>query len=170
MLILETERLRLRTMEPEDAAFYLELVNDPTWIAGIGDKGLHTVEAARAAILDGPCAMQRERGHSLYVVERRADGALLGLCGLIKRDALPDVDIGYALRPAYWGQGYAQEAGAAVLGLARDGLKLPRVLAITKPSNTVSGRLLEKLGLSCTGTISMPPDGRETRLYRIDFP
>jgi RimJ/RimL family protein N-acetyltransferase len=169
MLILETQRLRLRTMEPEDAAFYLELVNDPTWIAGIGDKGLHTVEAAREAILAGPCAMQRERGHSLYVVERRQDGALLGLCGLIRREALPDVDIGYALRPAHWGQGYAYEAGAAVLGLARDGLKLPRVLAITKPTNTVSGRLLEKLGLTYTGTIAMPPDGRETRLYRIEF-
>lgn len=169
MLILETERLRLRTMELEDAAFYLELVNDPTWIAGIGDKGLHTLEAAREAILGGPLAMQRERGHSLYVVERKEDGAALGLSGLIKRDALPDVDIGYALRPAHWGRGYAYEAGAAVLGLARDGLRLPRVLAITKPSNTASGQLLEKLGLSYAGLCSMPPDGRETRLYRIEF-
>jgi len=170
MKILDTERLILRTLEAEDASFYLELVNDPSWLENIGDKGIRTVDAAREAILNGPCAMQRERGHSLYMVVRREDGAPMGLCGLIKRDSLPDVDIGYALRPAYWGKGYAWEAAAAVVAYARDVVGLPRLLGITDPANTGSNYLLQKLGLSFVEFTHLPPDNRGTNLYRLEFP
>ncbi|MRW92305.1 GNAT family N-acetyltransferase [Duganella sp. FT80W] len=165
MKILETARLNLRLMHPDDAAFYYELVNDPTWLEHIGDKGIRSVDGARAAILDGPLAMQTRHGHSLYVMERKSDGQPLGLCGLIKRDTLPDVDIGYAIRPAYFGQGYTYEAAAAVVAYARDVLGIRRLMGITNPANTVSINLLAKLGLSFIEHVPMPPDGRPTNIY-----
>lgn len=169
MKILDTERLTLRTLEADDAPFYLELVNQPSFLKFIGDKGVRTVEAARQAIADGPQAMQRERGHSLYLVQRRGDGVPLGMCGLIKRDSLPGVDIGYALMPQYWGQGYAHEAAAAVLAHGRDSVGLDRLMAITSPENQSSIGLLLKLGLRFIEFTHLPPDLRPTNIYQIDF-
>jgi len=169
MKILETPRLTLRTIEPDDAAFYYQLVNDPTWLEHIGDKGIRSIEGARSAIIDGPCAMQQKLGHSLYVMQRKSDGAPLGLCGLIKRDSLPDVDIGYAIRPAYFGQGYTYEAAAAVTDYARVQLRLKRLLGITSPGNVNSIRLLAKLGLSFVEHKPLPPDGRPTNIYCLEF-
>jgi RimJ/RimL family protein N-acetyltransferase len=165
MKILETERLTLRTIQPDDAAFYYALVNDPTWIEHIGDKGIRSVAGARAAIIEGPCAMQARCGHSLYVMERKHDGQPLGLCGLIKRDSLPEVDIGYAIRPAYFGQGYTYEAASAVVAYARDVLGLKRLMGITNPANTVSINLLAKLGLTFIEHKMLPPDHRPTNIY-----
>ncbi len=118
MHILDTGRLRLRTVEPDDTAFYLALVNDPAFIEHIGDRGIHTLDDAREALLAGPIAMQEARGHSLYVVELKEGRVPIGMCGLIKRDSLDGIDIGYAFLPAWRGQGYAYEAGVAVLGFA----------------------------------------------------
>jgi RimJ/RimL family protein N-acetyltransferase len=165
MKILETERLYLRTIEPEDAAFYHELINDPTWLEYIGDKGIYSVEAARAAIIAGPCAMQAKLGFSLYLMERRSDGKPLGMCGLIKRDWLPEVDIGYAIRPAYSGQGYTYEAAAAVLVHAREQLHLPQLLGITAPANAKSIALLAKLGMTFIEHKALPPENRPTNIY-----
>jgi RimJ/RimL family protein N-acetyltransferase len=170
MNILETERLRLRTIETADAAFYYELVNDPTWLEFIGDKGIRSLEQARAAIVDGPCAMQARCGHSLYVMERKSDGRPLGLCGLIQRDALPEADIGYAIRPEFFGQGYTHEAAVAVLAYARARLGMRRVLGLTAPGNANSISLLLKLGLAYVETRPLPPDDRPTNIYRIEFP
>ncbi|MYM74338.1 GNAT family N-acetyltransferase [Duganella sp. FT134W] len=167
MKILDTERLRLRTITPDDAAFYYALVNDPSWIEHIGDKGIRSVEGARIAIIDGPCAMQQRLGHSLYVMERKSDGQALGLCGLIKRDSLPDVDIGYAIRPAYFGQGYTYEAASAVVAYARDVLGMKRLMGITNPHNTVSINLLAKLGLTFIEHKPLPPDNRPTNIYQL---
>ena len=169
MKILETERLLLRTVELGDAQFYLELVNDPSWLRYIGDKGIRTLADAQASIEQGPLAMQQRLGHSLYLVELKDGAVPIGLCGLIKRDTLPDVDIGYAYRPAFWGRGYAYEAAAAVLALARDQLHLPRLLGITDPDNYDSIHLLQKLGLRLVSMQPLEPGGRATHLFRIDF-
>lgn len=169
MKILETQRLTLRTIDPDDAAFYYELVNDPTWLEFIGDKGIRSVEGARTAIIEGPCTMQAKLGHSLYVMERKSDGRPLGLCGLIKRDSLPEVDIGYAIRPAYFGQGYTYEAAAAVVVYAREQLRMKRLLGITSPGNVNSIALLAKLGLSFVETKQLPPDDRLTNIYCLEF-
>lgn len=170
MQILDTERLTLRTLEVDDAHFYLKLLNDPSFLTNIGDKGVRTLEGARASILEGPCVMQRDYGFSMYLVERRSDGVPLGVCGLIKRDTLPDVDIGYAMAPPFWGQGYAYEAAAAVLAHGRDRLGLPRLLGITSPENIGSNQLLKKLGLRFVKLTQL--DGRDTgtNLYAIEFP
>jgi RimJ/RimL family protein N-acetyltransferase len=169
MHILDTERLRLRTIEIDDAAFYYELVNDPTWLEFIGDKGIRSLDDARTAIIDGPRAMQQRCGHSLYVMERKSDGRALGLCGLIRRDTLPDADIGYAIRPEFFGQGYTHEAAVAVLAHAR-ALGMQRVLGLTDPGNVNSIALLHKLGLTLVETRPLPPNDRPTNIYAIEFP
>lgn len=169
MEILRTERLRLRTMESADAPFYLELINQDCWMRNIGDKGIRTLDFARSAIERGPMAMQRRHGYSLYVVERRGDGAALGLCGLNLRDALPCADIGYALMPAFWGRGYSFEAAAAVLAHARAALGLARVLGVTAPDNLASNNLLRKLGLQFERYIQLAPGAPHASLYACDF-
>ena len=170
MNIAETERLLMRTLELGDAHFYLELLNTPAFIANIGDRQIRSVQAARESIRNGPLAMQAARGHSIYLVELKADRRPIGMSGLIKRDALDDVDLGYAFLPAYFGMGYAYEAALAVLHHARHQIGLARVLAITSPANEASARVLRKLGMRLEKTVQLTPGEANTRLYRLDFP
>ncbi|KQQ33590.1 GCN5 family acetyltransferase [Duganella sp. Leaf126] len=170
MIILDTARLRLRTITTDDAQFYHDLVNDPTWLEFIGDKGIRSIAQARTAITEGPMAMQHRHGFSLYVMERKADGRALGMCGLIRRDFLPDADIGYAIRPEHFGRGYTLEAARAVLELARGPLGMTRVLGLTAPGNVKSISLLHKLGMHFEGVQVLPPGERVTNVYAVDFP
>jgi RimJ/RimL family protein N-acetyltransferase len=166
MIVLQTERLRLRHMTPDDAEFMLGLLNDPGWHRFIGDRGIRTVEGAREHILKGPMAMVARLGFGFYLVERKEDGQPLGLCGLAKRDFLDDVDIGYAFLPGYGGQGYAFEAAQGVLAHAR-ALGLTRLVATVVPDNDASIRLLEKLGLRFERTIAAPDTARELQLFAM---
>ena len=163
-IVLETARLRLRQFAAGDAAFVLELLNEPSWLRFIGDRGVRTLDDARAYIANGPRAMFARHGFSLLVVERLADGAALGMCGLIKRDTLDAPDIGYAFLPRAWGQGYAHEAAAAMLAHGHSTLGLPRILAITDPDNATSIKLLEKLGMQFIEEIPYE-DGGVSRLF-----
>lgn len=165
--MIDTKRLTLRPLTLDDASFYLRLVNEPSFLANIGDKGVRDLDGARAALLAGPIAMQSELGYSLWMVTRKEDGAAIGMCGLIKRDTLPDTDIGYAYLPAFWGQGYAWEAASAALAYGRDVVGLPRLLGIVSPGNTASSALLKKLGMQYVERLDT---GKETDLYRIEFP
>jgi RimJ/RimL family protein N-acetyltransferase len=158
-VIAETGRLRIRTMALSDAPFYFGLVNDPSWITNIGDRGIHTLEDARAALERGPCRLQKTLGFSGYLLQRKSDGVPVGMCGLFKRDSLAEPDIGYALLPAFSGEGYAHEAAAAVMAYARDRLGLARLLGVSMPENARSCRLLVKLGLALEGTLPWPPKG-----------
>jgi ribosomal-protein-alanine N-acetyltransferase len=169
MIILETERLRLRTVNIDDAQFYLELTNDPGWIKNIGDKGLRTLEAARESLQNGPMDMQQRLGFSLYVVESKQDSAAMGLCGLIKRDSLEDVDMGYAFLPQFRGQGYAREAAAAVLKYGKERFALKKLAAITSPDNRDSYSLLEELGFQLEKMVVLKGETRETKLYAYNF-
>jgi len=169
MKILDTERLRLRTVEAEDAPFYLALLNDPAFISNIGDRGVHSLAAARDAILNGPVKMQATLGHSIYLVELKDTGEPIGMSGLIKRDTLPDVDIGYAFMPAHRGKGYAFEAAVAVVKHAREQVGLTQLLAITSPHNSASNALLEKLGMQFDRIVHLTPEDTGTRLYRMQL-
>ncbi|MFZ5548242.1 MAG: GNAT family N-acetyltransferase [Pseudomonadota bacterium] len=154
-LLIETPRLRLRPFRPEaeaDQRFIIALVNDPAWVANIGKRDVSTREQAEAFLRNGPVAMVERLGFGLLMVESAADGTLLGMCGLIKRDTLPDVDIGFAFLPPYRAQGYAREAAEAVLGWARR-LGLGRVVAIVTPTNMASIGLLRRLGFGHEGSI-----------------
>ena len=166
MLILHTQRLVLRTIEPDDAPFYLKLVNTREFIANIGDRGIRTVAAAREAIASGPLAMQAALGHSIYLVALKAGGEPIGMCGLIKREALDGVDLGYAFLPEYFKQGYAREAGLGAVEHARQ-LGLVRLLAIVAPDNAASIVLLDKLGMQWQSMVYLNPQNPGTWLYSM---
>jgi RimJ/RimL family protein N-acetyltransferase len=165
--VLRTARLRLRWFEPAaeaDQRFIIELVNDPDWLAHIGQRNVSTCEQAEAFLREGPRGMCERLGFGLYLVEGLADGAPIGMCGLIKRDWLPDIDIGYAFLPAARGQGFAREAARAVLAWAQQQLALARVVAIVTPTNRPSLALLEQLGFADEGEVRLPPGNEALRL------
>lgn len=165
MKVLETERLVLRRLVAEDAPFILELLNDPSWLRFIGDKGVRTLDDARAYIRNGPGDMYTRLGHGLYLAELKDGGIPIGLCGLIKRDTLENVDIGFAFLPLYRARGYAHEAASATLAYARNTLGLKRIVAITSPDNQASARLLEKIGLRFEGMVRLAGSSDEVRLF-----
>ena len=169
MTVIETPRVRLRTASVDDAAFFLGLVNEPTWLATIGDRQIHTLAAARAALEQGPITQQRELGYSFYIVEHRADGVAIGMCGLIKRPTMPGADIGYALLPAYCGQGLAWEAASGVLRHAREALGLPTVYGLVSPQNQPSINLINKLGLRFERFSRQAIVGKDINIYRKSF-
>jgi len=160
-----TDRLVIRPLALEDAPFVLRLLNEPSFIANIADKGVRTLAEAEAYLREGPMASYATHGHGLWMVQHRATDAPMGMCGLIKRDALPEVDLGYAFVPEYWGKGHAREAAAACLTFGREALGLEGILAIVSPGNTPSIRLLEALGFDRTGRMEYSP-GDEVEVYR----
>jgi RimJ/RimL family protein N-acetyltransferase len=163
---IATARLDLREFTPDDAAFVLRLVNEPSFLRYIGDRGVRTLEDARRYIAEGPAAGYARDGHGLMRVVRREDGAEVGMCGILKRDTLPDPDIGFSFLPEFWSQGYALEAARAVMRHARGALGLGRIVAITTKDNEPSIRLLVKLGFRFDRMIEM--GGEELRHFVSD--
>ncbi|MCA1566364.1 MAG: GNAT family N-acetyltransferase [Acidobacteria bacterium] len=169
MNVLETERLNLRPLDAGDAAFILELLNGEAFLHNIGDKGVRTVEDAVRYILEGPVDSYTQHGFGLWLVELKEAGTPAGICGLVKRDTLPDADIGYAFLPRFWSRGYACESAAAVLSYASNALGLRRVLAITNPDNTGSIKVLEKIGLRFDRLVRLSDDAPEIMLFASDL-
>jgi RimJ/RimL family protein N-acetyltransferase len=169
MNIVTTERLHLRQLVIADAPFILELLNQPAFIRFIGDRGVRTVTDAERYISQGPLESYTRHGFGLYLVELKTDQTPLGMCGLIKRDTLPDVDIGYAFLSKFWAHGYAREAATAVLGYAEETLKLKRVVAIVTPDNERSIHLLEQIGLKFERTLPEPKEHANLSLYAVNF-
>jgi [ribosomal protein S5]-alanine N-acetyltransferase len=157
MLVLETERLTLHRLEAADAPFILELVNEPGWLRFIGDRKVHDLDAARRYIENGPQAMYQRHGYGLYRAQLR-DGTPIGLCGLVKREGLDDVDLGFALLARFEGRGYAREAAAASLAQAARDHGLKRIAAITDPANTRSIQLLKAIGFEAAGQRRLTPE------------
>ncbi|MED2935519.1 GNAT family N-acetyltransferase [Bacillus wiedmannii] len=163
MIVLETERLVLRWFDIKDAPFILELVNDPAWIQFIGDKRIKDLEDAKKYILNGPVDMYNKMGFGLYLVERKEDLTPLGMCGLIKRDSLEDVDIGFAFLEKFRSNGYGFESASAVIEYGVQKLELKRIVAITTIDNINSGKLLEKIGFQFEEIIS--DSGENLKLF-----
>lgn len=167
MRVLETDRLSIRRMSSNDAAFMLRLLNEPSWLQFIGDRGVRTLDEARAYIINGPVAMYARLGFGFFIVELKESETPIGICGLAKRDHLDDVDIGYALVPEHWAQGYAYEAASAVLAYGIDVLGLKRIIAITSPDNDRSGRLLEKMGFRYERLAAHPDAEAGVKVFAI---
>ena len=169
MFILETQRLILRHLSPEtDAEFILQLLNEPSFLRYIGDKNVRTLDDARLYILNGPVKSYAQNGFGLYKVELKQTGTPIGISGLVKRDSLPDPDIGFAFLPEHWNNGYAFESALAVMGYAREMLELKRILAITTPDNDASAKLLGKIGLRFDRMITLSEDAPEVKLFISD--
>jgi RimJ/RimL family protein N-acetyltransferase len=167
MAVLTTSRLALRELGEDDAPFILELLNDPSFIRNIGDRNVRTLEDARGYIRNGPQASYSQHGFGLWLVERTDDRVPIGMCGLLKRDALDAPDIGFAYLPAVHGKGYGFEAARAVLDHARDTLHLSRVLAIVNADNEPSARLLEKLGMRFERMVQVSENEPSLRLFAL---
>jgi [ribosomal protein S5]-alanine N-acetyltransferase len=166
---IETERLRLRELTIKDAGFIRELVNEPAWKKNIGDKKVNSVADAALYILNGPIASYKRHGFGLYLVELKETGNPIGICGLIKRDTLEDVDIGFAFLEKFWSKGYAYESASAVMEYGRKELGINRVVAITVPDNIGSIKVLEKIGLRFEKMVQMPGDEHEIKFFSTEF-
>jgi [ribosomal protein S5]-alanine N-acetyltransferase len=162
---LTTPRLTLRRLDFDDAPFLVGLLNQPSFLANIGDRGVRDIDSAHRYLREGPMGMYEQHGFGLWHVSRRSDGVAVGLCGLLRRDILPDVDVGYAFLPEYWGRGFAFEAAEATVRHAAERFGLKRVIGVVAEGNTPSIRVLEKLGMSYERMVSMRPGEPDVRLY-----
>lgn len=169
LTVLETERLTLRQLSKEDAGFILELLNEPSFIRNIGDRGVRTIESANSYIQNGPVVSYAKNGFGLYLVKLKGTDQSIGMCGLIKRDALEDVDIGYAFLPKFWSKGYAVEAARAVKDYAKTVIGLNRLVAIVDPENEGSIRVLEKIGLEFVKMVRLSDDDIELKLFAANI-
>ncbi|MDJ0750079.1 MAG: GNAT family N-acetyltransferase [Woeseiaceae bacterium] len=164
---LETRRLFLRRVTADDTGLMLSVWNDPAFIEYVGDRGIRTEAEAIEELEAGAFRLYRTWSYGPYKMVRKEDAAQIGICGLFKRENLDDPDIGFAVLPDYCGQGYAAEAASAVVAHARDDLHVRNLLAIVSPGNTASIGLIEKLGLTFSGMITMPGDDEAIRLYEM---
>jgi RimJ/RimL family protein N-acetyltransferase len=165
MVVFETDRLVLRRLTVEDGPFILRLLNEPSFLQHVGDRGVRNLADAKQYILSGPVASYDRHGFGLFLVEMKESQAPIGICGLLKRDALDDVDIGFAFVPESWSKGYAFESASATLDYAHDTHHLKRVVAITSPDNVASINLLVKLGFYFERMVLMPGDKSEVKLF-----
>ena len=169
MKVLETNRLTLRWLNVGDANFILQLLNEPSWIQYIGQKNVRSLEDAKAYIQGGPVAMYTQYGFGLFLVELQNPQVSIGLCGLLKRESLEDVDLGFAFLPKYWGKGYAMESASAVLTYGKIKHKLTRIVAITLNNNHSSIKLLNKLGFEFEDTRPLADIKEELDLYAVEL-
>jgi len=165
----ETDRLILRPMTVKDAEFIFELVNDPSFIRNIGDRQVRTIEDAQVYITNGPVASYAKNGFGLYLVALQETGESMGMCGLIRRNMLKDVDIGYAFLPRYWYKGYAFEAALAMKKYAQETLGLTRLVAVVDPENLPSIHLLEKLGMKYERMVRLSENDIDLKLLAVDL-
>lgn len=169
MKFIETERLILRKLTSADARFILELLNEPSFIQNIGDRGVRTLSDAEKYLEAGPIASYARNGFGLWCVSLKQTDESIGMCGLIKRDALGDVDIGYAFLPRFWSKGYAAEAALACRDYARDVAKLHRLVAIVDPANQGSIHVLEKIGMQYEKMIKLSADDIDLKLFGMEL-
>lgn len=163
--ILRTERLVLCQLTAQDAAFILELLNEPAFLRFIGDRGVRNMENAHQYLVNGPMNSYKVNGFGLWRVDLIAGREPVGMCGLLKRDGLQDIDIGYAYLARHWSKGYASEAARAVKDYAFDVLGVKRLVAITDPVNLGSMHVLEKIGMKFDHKIRLSPDSEEVNLF-----
>ena len=169
MAVFETDRLVLRRLTVDDSPFILRLLNEPSFLEHIGDRGVRNLADAKQYLLSGPIASYERHGFGLFLVELKEGRAPIGICGLLKRDALDDVDVGFAFVPESWSKGYAFESAAATIAYAQHTHHLKRVVAITSADNVASINLLVKLGFYFERMVLMPGDKAEVKLFARRF-
>jgi len=164
-MFLETKRLRLRWLTAADARFVLRLVNEPSFLEHIGDKGLRTLEDAKRFLQEGYWTCQGKPGYGQFLAELKSDGAPAGVCGLLYREVLDISDIGFAFLPEHWGRGLAFESASAVLRYGSEELGVERIVGLTTVANLPSIKVLEKLGMKHEGSVKMTEDDPGTEVY-----
>ena len=165
-MIAETSRLIIHQLSSADAAFVLALTNEPSTIENIGDKGLRSVADAVEFIHSGPWTQDQKPGYGQFAIELKQSGELIGVCGILYRIKLDLTDVGFALMPQYWRQGFAFEAVSAVMDYGHGVLGIGNIVGLTSQTNVASINLLKKLGMRFETMVSMSDDGVEdVRVY-----
>ncbi len=171
MTILRTERLLLRPVRAEDLPSFVAFYADPQVMSvrkyGVLDR--ETAQTHVQVMLDH----WENHGYGMWVVTDNSDGSFAGECGIRwQKDSPgdpdgPDIELSYGLSPLFRQRGLATEAARAVIDHARVGLKLGRVAAVARADNSISHRILEKLGM----TLIWRSEGREPPLvkYALEF-
>lgn len=165
MVIAETPRLRIRHLTAADSAFTCQLLNEPSYIENIADRGVRSELDALYYLAEGPIKSYQQHGYGLFLVENCECQTPMGFCGLLFRDYLQETDIGFAFLPQFWGKGYAIEAAAAVMHFGYDKLKLKRIVALTSAGNMASVKVLKRLGLQFEKMVQMQPTADYVQLY-----
>ncbi len=168
MQIAQTVRLNIRHITHDDAGFLLKLMNEPAYYENIGDRGVRTVEDAKNYINEKFLKNYEKHGFGLYLVETKDTREPLGINGLIKRDSLPHIDIGFAFHSTHRRQGYGAESSIAMIEHAKI-LGLKKLVAITKSENQASMQLLQKVGFQFAGKVILPEIGTEDNLFFMDL-
>ncbi len=164
-MIVETKRLILRKITVEDAEFVFRLVNEPSFVTNIGDKGVKNLDDAKRFIMEGYWTNQERSGYGMFLVELKAEGDSIGGCGLLYRKFLDVTDIGFAFLPEYWNRGFAFEAAEAILKYGHTTLEVKKIVGLTSEDNLGSIKLLKKLGMDFEKTVKMSDDDPGTVLY-----
>lgn len=167
MIVITTERLVLREFEATDSEFIIKLLNTDGWLRYIGDRYVRDLKQGVEFIEGRLRPSYTEHGFGFYVVESKNTKECLGMCGLVKREGLENVDIGYAFLPENFGRGYAYESSLAVVEFAKNKLKLKALDSITMSINKSSIKLLERLEFSFERNILL--NNEELMLYRKEF-
>ncbi len=165
MKILSTERLTISKITLKDASFLRELMNDKDWIQNIGDREIHSDEDAENHIKERFFKSYDEFGFGFYVLRLKSNNERIGTAGLIDRDGIEGIEIGYGLLPAYRGKGFAFEATQAIFNYAKNDLMLDKLVAIVNPLNKKSIVLLEKLGLRFEKMVQLPGEEKEIKYF-----
>ena len=153
--LMETERLEIRLLHLSDAKFILDLMNEPGYLKYIGDRGVRDLDAAREYLETSMMKSYEHHGFGLYLLSSKKDRTSMGICGFVKREALPAPDLGFAILEEYERQGYVSEACRALLQYAEKTLGFTRVLAITSQDNKRSKSLCKKLGFKRRDSIEL---------------
>ncbi len=167
-IILETERLKLREFTLDDDEFIFKLLNQESWIRNIGCFGIDSLKEAEEYLKNGPIESYQKHGFGLWAIQLKETEEPIGMCGLIKRDWLSSIDIGFALIEKYEGKGFTSEAAQATLHYAENRLNVDSVLAITGNTNEKSIRLLKKMGLRKEKDVQTP-NGDTLALFSVCF-
>lgn len=165
--MLETERLTLSQLSYDDCAFIIELLNEPSFLRYIGDRGVRSPGEARDYLQKGAIDSYAKYGFGLFLVSHKKTRAALGMCGLVMRDEFELPDLGFAFLERYWSNGFAYESSVAVLRHANERLGLSMVIAMADADNASSIALLEKLGFSFQQMVTMPGETEEICQFKL---
>lgn len=165
LIIAETPRLRIRHLTAADAAFTCQLLNEPSFIENIADRGVRSKLDALHYLAEGPIKSYQQHGYGLFLVETSDNKIPIGFCGLLFRDYLQETDIGFAFAPQFWGKGYALEAASAVLHFGYQKAKLRRIVGLVSAGNLPSIKVLTRLGLSFEKVVQVQPSLKDVQLY-----
>ena len=145
--MLETRRLILRMMRPEDVDGLLKIFSDPKVMKSFGVDPFNRCRMEKWVWRN--IIHQQKHGYGLFSVIHRDDHVLVGDCGLerMEVEGRQEVELGYDFRSEYWGRGLATEAARAVRDFALFTLHLPRIVSLIRPDNVASRRVSEKIGM-----------------------